>query len=64
MIFIKENKQDYKKATQCWICKEEFDEKDVKLRDRCHFTGKYRGAAHSSCNLRFKKSKFYSSYFS
>ena len=24
-----------------------------KLRDHCHFTCKYRGAAHSICNLRF-----------
>ena len=24
-----------------------------KIRDHCHFTGKYRDAAHSICNLRF-----------
>ena len=24
-----------------------------KLRDLCHYTGKYRGAAHSICNLKF-----------
>ena len=26
----------------------------VKVRDHCHFTRKYRGAAHSICNLRYK----------
>ena len=24
---------------------------DRKMRDHCHYTGKYRGAAHSKCNL-------------
>ena len=24
------------------------------MRDHCHYTGKYRGAAHSICNLRYK----------
>ena len=25
-----------------------------KVRDHCHYTGKYRGAAHDICNLRYK----------
>ena len=37
---------------------EENNEKEFKLkqnvRDHCHYTGKYRGAAHSICNLRYK----------
>ena len=25
-----------------------------KIRDHCHYIGKYRGAAHNICNLKFK----------
>ena len=38
----------------CYICKKEFDKKNYKVRDHCHYTGKYRGAAHNICNLRYK----------
>ena len=41
----------------CYICKKEFDKNDkkhYKVRDHCHYTGKYRGAAHDICNLRYK----------
>ena len=41
----------------CYICKKEFnnnDKKNYKVRDHCHYTSKYRGAAHNICNLRYK----------
>ena len=47
----------------CSLCEKEFctdknNKKEYKrmckVRDHCHFTGKYRGAAHSSCNLQYK----------
>ena len=33
-----------------------------KIRDHCHYTGKYRGAAHSLCNLRYLRAKGYTCY--
>ena len=38
----------YKKSKECYIC---FTEKDPKVRDHCHYTGRYRGAAHRNYNL-------------
>ena len=60
MIFgEKEKKKKYEKETRCWICKGEFsDDKNKKVRDHCHFTGRYRGAAHNSCNLKYRKPNF------
>ena len=45
---------DYYKQKICYICKKEFDKKNYKVRDHCHYTGKYRGAAHNICTLRYK----------
>ena len=45
--------KEYKNATKCHICFKEFKDKG-KVRDHCHYTGIYRGAAHFGCNLRYK----------
>ena len=58
MIFTKADKANFTKATTCWICSQPFEGYDKKARDHCHFTGKYRGAAHNSCNLKYKKPNF------
>ena len=49
----------YEKQKVCHICKEEFcnDKNKKKVRDHCHYTGKFKGAAHSGCNLRYKVPK-------
>ena len=46
-----EQKTEFRQATHCSICNKEFQPDDEKVRDHCHFTGKYRGAAHVKCNL-------------
>ena len=39
---------------QCYFCEETFGPDDVRFRDHCHFTGKFRGIAHRKCNLQFQ----------
>ena len=44
-------------ATECYICEKKFyqDKKNnyIKVRDHCHYTGKYRGVVHKICNLMY-----------
>ena len=50
--------KSYEKQKVCNVCKEKscYD-KNKKVRDHCHYTRKFRGAAHSECNLRYKVPK-------
>ena len=48
-----EDKQDFENNNICRYC-EKYIELD-KVRDHCHLTGKYRGPAHSDCNLKVKQ---------
>ena len=50
-----ENENNYQNSQDCWICNEKLDE--TKVKDYCHITGKYRGAAHNQCNLNLKMPK-------
>ena len=45
----------FQQSNSCWICKKLID--DEKVRDHCHVTGKFRGAAHWSCNINFQLTK-------
>ena len=50
MIFDAFARKLHESATACFACKKKFD--GDKVRDHCHYTGKYRGALRSACNLK------------
>lgn len=50
----REENQSFYEATTCHICTREFVDSNPKVRDHCHLTGQFRGAAHSKCNLSFR----------
>jgi len=52
ILMTEENRKDYENATDCFICNQKL--KEDKVRDHDHLTGKYRGAAHSVCNLNYR----------
>ena len=55
MVFTREDEKQFNTASDCWICGEELG--NDRVRDHCHYTGRYRGAAHNSCNLKYSKPK-------
>ena len=50
----KENEEDFENSTKCWIYDNSYVDDDVKVRDHCHITGKYRGSLHIYCNANVK----------
>ena len=58
-VIKKAPQESYENAKIYYICKEKFeniyvkDKKYRKVRDHCHYTGGYRGAVNSICNLKY-----------
>ena len=58
----KVDEEAFRKATNCHICEKKYNppqssyKDDKRVRDHCHVTGKYRGIAHQSCNLKLQVS--------
>ena len=58
-LLTNDQPESHENAKICFICKEKFEDKYAKekkygeFRDHCHYTGEYRGATHSICNLKY-----------
>ena len=61
MFLTEEDIKQFDNATDCWICRDKLN--NDKVRDHCHYTGRYRGAAHRDCNLNYRKPKSISVFF-
>ena len=57
LIMSEEEEHLFQQSNSCWICKKLIDNDDEKVRDHCHVTGKFRGAAHWSCNINLQSTK-------
>ena len=55
LIMTNEDEEIYNNSHICWICKEELN--TYKVKDHCHVTGKFRGAAHNKCNINLRLPK-------
>ena len=57
LIMSAEEEERFEQSNVSWICGKLFEINDNKVRDHCHISRKYRGAAHWSCNINLKISK-------
>ena len=62
MKITEEEQEQFNQASKCWICEKLLNLQD-RVRDHCHFTGRYRGAACNKCNLKYCKPKNISVFF-
>jgi Rho termination factor, N-terminal domain/Recombination endonuclease VII len=58
-----ENWKVFHQTNYCHICGEEIKDSKDKFRDHCHLCGKFRGAAHNSCNYKLRQSRTVSCFF-
>ena len=54
LVMTEDDEQSFRTMDGCHICHEKYTDKDVRVRDHCHITGKFRGSAHQECNLKLR----------
>ena len=52
-----EQQQQFQSSNICWICKKLIEDDDKNVRDHCHITRNFRGAAHCSCSTNLQLNK-------
>ena len=57
LIMSEEEEYLFQQSSSCWVCEKIINNDDEKVRDHCHVTGKFRGAAHWDCNINFQLTK-------
>ena len=57
LIMSEEEEHLFQESNSCQICRKLIDNDEEKVRDHCHVTGKFRGAAHWNCNINFQLTK-------
>ena len=54
MIINREQQEEFKKCTSCWICKSSFSKENCKVRHHNHNTGLYHSTICNNCNIQIK----------
>jgi hypothetical protein len=55
LVMLPVEEASYQAAKVCYLCSQDFQGTNIKVRDHDHVTGRFRGAAHQRCNLLLRK---------
>ena len=56
-FIMSEEEEQFESSNICWNFVKLIDDDDEKVRDDCHVTGKFRGAAHWKCDINLRLTK-------
>ena len=51
LVMTEKDNEDFENSSNCWISDNGYTDIDVKVRDHCQITGKYRYSAYRYCNI-------------
>ena len=54
LVKTREDNEDFQNSTKSWIWDNSYANSDVKVRNHCHVTGKYRDSVYRDCNINIK----------
>ena len=54
ILMPEKDNEDFKSSTKCFIFDNTYADGDVKVRDQCHITRRYRGSVYRDCNINIK----------
>ena len=54
LVMTEKGNEGFENSTNFWICDIDYIDNDVKVRDHCHITRKYRGSVCRDCNINVK----------
>ena len=63
LVMTKKDNQDFENSYKYWISDNDYTDNDIKVRNHCHITGKYRGSALRDCNINVKSNHKNSAVF-
>ena len=54
LVMTEDDRKRFELVDECYICEEKYVEKDVRVKDHCQITGKFKGSAHKDCSLKLR----------